>query len=583
MNSYQVLDVQEIQVKNIKVTPPVQTVKCDVLIIGGSMGGVAAALSSLKQDANNRCLKVCLTEETKWLGGQMTSQGVSALDENWLVETTGATLDYINLRKDIRKHYLKTASDEGKKQKYFHPGNSWVTRLSFEPQAALDAIDSRLAPSIASGALFVYLRHKCVQVETSVQVNNDKKRIRVSKVLCVSLETDEFIEFIPKVVLDATECGDLLPLAKLDYVYGQESKEQTGEPHAPARANKENVQDFVYPFILEMREGEDHTIDKPKDYEALRDYRNFSLLGFKMFEIATRSNSDGTSSELLPFWTYRRLIDKNNFKPEFYPRDISMINWESNDTRDMNFLDKTPEEIVSLLHKAKAISLSFLYWLQTELPHDNGSSKGFPQFMLRKDLLGSKDGLSLYPYIRESRRIKALTTITETDIGAQYFSGKRSRNYKDSVGIGLYPIDIHGRQEPGAAQASKPFQIPYGALVAHDAENIFAACKNIGTTHITNGAYRLHPIEWAIGTACGAAARLSIQEEIQPWQIHSNEKLLKKLQTDLLQDGNPIFWFDDLEPDNPEFARIQLQSTWQELMIDPDSLSYCSSKGSESE
>lgn len=577
MNSFQVLDAQEIQVKNIAQKPPAQSVTCDVLIIGGSMGGVAAALSALKPDGNDRHLKVCLTEETKWLGGQMTSQGVSALDENWLVETTGAALSYIDLRQDIRKHYLKDSSDEGKKQKYFHPGNSWVTRLSFEPQAALDAIDERLAPGIADGALSVYMRHKCVQVETSSQANGSKKKVRANKVLCVNLDTNEFIEFLPQIVLDATECGDLLPLAKLDYVYGQESKVQTGEPHAPVQANKENVQDFVYPFILEMRQGENHTIDKPADYEALRDFRKFSLLGFKMFELAKRMNPDGTTSELLPFWTYRRLIDKDNFKPEFYPRDISMINWESNDTRDMNFLDKTPEETAKLLRRAKDISLSFLYWLQTELEHDDGLGKGFPQFMLRQDLLGSKDGLSLYPYIRESRRIKALTTICETDIGAQYFTGARARNYTDSVGIGLYPIDIHGRQERGAAQSSKPFQIPYGALIAHDADNILAACKNIGTTHITNGAYRLHPIEWTIGTACGAAARLSIQEKIQPWQIHANENLLKKLQTDLLDDGNPIFWFEDLEPNNPDFARVQLQSTWQELKIDPDSLSYCSS------
>lgn len=572
MNSFQILDVQEIQVKSIAAKPPVHTVKCDLLIVGGSMGGVAAALSALKPDANNRHLKVCLTEETKWLGGQMTSQGVAALDENWLVETTGAALDYINLRKDIRAHYLPLASDKGKKQKYFHPGNSWVTRLSFEPQAAIDAINSRLAPSIANGALSVYLRHKCIQVETSVQADKDEKKIRASKILCVSLDTNEFIEFIPNIVLDATECGDLLPLAKLDYVYGQESKEQTNEPHAPVKANPENVQDYVYPFILEMREGEVHTIDKPRDYEILRDFRNFSLLGFKMFELATRSNPDGTNSELMPFWTYRRLIDKENFKSEFFPRDISMINWESNDTRDMNFLDKSPELTVSLLRKAKDISLSFLYWLQTEVPHDDGVGKGFPQFMLRLDLLGSKDGLSLYPYIRESRRIKALTTITETDIGAQYFSGKRSRHYKDSVGIGLYPIDIHGRQEPGAAQSSKPFQIPYGALVPHDAENLLASCKNIGTTHITNGAYRLHPIEWAIGTACGAAARLSVQEEISPWQIHANEKLLKKLQTVLLQDGNPIFWYEDLAQDDPSFANTQLLATWDENYANPNSL-----------
>jgi len=569
--NFQVLDVQELQVKNVSAKSPRETVHCDVLIIGGSMGGVAAALAALKPDAQGNRLKVCLTEETKWLGGQMTSQGVSALDENLLVETTGAALSYINLRRDIRAHYLKSASDEGKKQKYFHPGNSWVTRLSFEPKVALDIIEERLRPGIESGALSVYLRHQCVQISTTQRGDKSNKKIQAQKVLCLNHETDELIEFIPKIVLDATECGDVLPLANLDYYFGQESKDQTGEPHAPEQANKENVQDFVYPFVIEMREGENHIIEKPRDYEALRDYRKFSLLGFKMFELAQRTNADGTSSELLPFWTYRRLIDKDNFTKDIFPRDISMINWESNDTRDMNFLDKTPDEMKALLQKAKDISLSFLYWLQTEVAHDQGSGKGFPQFALLKNVLGSTDGLSLYPYIRESRRIKALTTITEEDIGAQYFSGARSRIFNDSVGIGLYPIDIHGRQEAGAAQSTKPFQIPYGALVPHDAENILAACKNIGTTHITNGAYRLHPIEWAIGTACGAAARLCINEKIHPWQIHANEKLLKKLQTNLLEDGNPIFWFDDLEPDNPDFTKAQLESTWQEVELHSNS------------
>ncbi|MCW5824631.1 MAG: FAD-dependent oxidoreductase [Cyanobacteria bacterium TGS_CYA1] len=578
MNSFQILDAQELQIKTVQAKSQAHTINCDILIVGGSMGGVAAALSALKPDANGNRLRVCLTEETKWLGGQMTSQAVSALDENWLVETTGAALDYINLRLDIRKHYLSMASDEGKKQKYFHPGNSWVTRLSFEPKAALDAIDGLLKPGIDSGALSVYLRHKCVKIETTTKIDSSgQNKIEAKKVLCLNLENEQLIEFSPKIVLDATECGDLLPLAGLDYVFGQESKEDTGEAHAPAEAAPQNVQDFVYPFVLEMREGENHTIQKPDDYETLRDYRKFSLLGFKMFDTAKRENKDGTTSELLPFWTYRRLIDKDNFKPEFYPRDISMINWESNDTRDMNFLDKTCEEMKELLQKAKDISLSFLYWLQTEAPHDDGVGRGFPQFMLCKDLLGSKDGLSLYPYIRESRRIKALTTIKESDIGAQYFKGTRSRHFKDSVGIGLYPIDIHGRQEPGAAQATKPFQIPYGSLVPHDGDNILAACKNIGTTHITNGAYRLHPIEWSIGTACGAAARLSLRQELRPWQIHGDEKLLKTLQTDLLEDGNPIFWFEDLPLDDPKFTQIQLEATWQETRYAEDSLS-CNSK-----
>ena len=44
---------------------------CDVAIIGGGLGGCAAALS-----ATALGMKVILTEETDWLGGQLTAQAV---------------------------------------------------------------------------------------------------------------------------------------------------------------------------------------------------------------------------------------------------------------------------------------------------------------------------------------------------------------------------------------------------------------------------------------------------------------------------------------------------------------------------
>lgn len=574
MTNFKVLDFQLAQAKEFARKEPSKSIRCDVLVVGGGMGGVAAVLSALKQNKDGRRLKICLSEETKWLGGQMTSQAVSALDENWLVETTGAAKDYIDFRNETRQFYLKSASAAGKSQKYFNAGNNWVSRISFEPTVAVDILQEKLDPYIENGDLSVFLRHLAVEADT--EKSNGKTKVK--RLLLVNLDTGEFVEILPEVVLDATECGDLLPLSKLNYVFGQESKEDTGEPHAPVQANWQNVQDFVYPFVLELREGENHTIAKPEQYEELRDFRKFSLLGFKMFENAERVSPEGNKQELLPFWSYRRLIAKENFLPEVYANDLSMINWETNDTRDMNFIDKSPDEAAQLLNKAKNISLSFLYWLQTEAPHDNGNGRGFPQFMLRKDLLGSIDGLSLFPYIRESRRIKALTTVTETDIGSQFFTGKRARNFCDSVGIGHYPIDIHGRQEKGAAQQTRPFQIPYGALVPADADNVLAACKNIGTTHITNGAYRLHPIEWAIGTACGAAARLAIEQNKKIWQIHDNQPLLQELQKALLEEGNPIFWFEDIEPQNPDFVTIQIQSTWQELQPNADTLAFMANK-----
>src|SRR5438105_356344 len=86
-----VLDVERLSVDNPRqaiktfvISGKPQVIKCDVFIAGGGMGGVAAALRACENG-----LSVCLTEETSWLGGQMTSQAVAALDENYLVESSG--------------------------------------------------------------------------------------------------------------------------------------------------------------------------------------------------------------------------------------------------------------------------------------------------------------------------------------------------------------------------------------------------------------------------------------------------------------------------------------------------------------
>ena len=90
--------------------------------------------------------------------------------------------------------------------------------------------------------------------------------------------------------------------------------------------------------------------------------------------------------------------------------------------------------------------------------------------------------------------------------------------------------------------SSLPFQIPLGALIPQRVENLLPACKNIGTTHITNGCYRLHPVEWSIGEAAGALVAQANQAGEPPRQIRNDPKRLAAFQQALRGQGVELEW-----------------------------------------
>lgn len=140
--------------------------------------------------------------------------------------------------------------------------------------------------------------------------------------------------------------------------------------------------------------------------------------------------------------------------------------------------------------------------------------------------------------------------MTEEHIGRDMRGqGAGSQVFADSVGIGFYRIDLN----PSTAGRNYvdidcyPFQIPLGALIPEVVDNFLPASKNIGTTHITNGAYRLHPVEWSIGEAVGALAAFCTDKRVLAAEVHADPVLLSNyqelLETDL---GLTLQWPDDI-------------------------------------
>ena len=541
--------------------------QADCIFIGGGFGGVAAALA-----ATDAGLSVIMTEEYKWIGGQVTSQALCALDEMSFPagERTGFNTSYYQFRELIRDYYRQhyTLSELGQEALFLNPGNAIVSSMCAEPLAAKWAIGHMLAPAIEDGRLRILTSYRPVQVKKENQL-----------ILSVTVEhiqqADDRIELQGDFFIDATEMGDLYPLADIPYRTGAEGQNEFGETLAPERGDPDDVQSFTQCFIVEFCPGESHLIEKPQGYEDIRERKTFRYSGICENGKFMDSALEWDKPYQRPFWAYRRLIDKKNFNDPKKANDIAVINVNSNDYAEKHLLDKSHDEQRNIIAEATNLSRCYLYWLQTEAPRDDGGT-GYPELKPRGDLTGTPDGLAQAPYIREGRRLEALTLIVEQDLLQRDGDPARGTEYTDSIGLGCYFIDVHtstGDSKDYFAR-TRPHQIPLGALLTEHCQNFAAGGKCIGVSHVANGAYRLHPQEWAIGEAAGQLAAFCRQSGKTPFAARNNPANLRAYQRQLLQRGVQLYWYDDVTLDTPGREAIQLLATTGYWPGEPDHLHF---------
>ncbi len=537
----------------LDAAPAANEHRADVIIIGGGLGGCAAALAALR---NGR--RVVMSEETDWIGGQLTAQAVPPDEHPW-IETHGANAAYRRLRTKIRAHYRRhfPLTDAARARERFNPGGGSVSRLCHEPRVALAVLEDWLAPFVASGQLTMLYQFRPVEAD----VSGDSVR----HVTVESLLDGQRRQLSGSYFLDATELGDLLPLAGAEFVTGTEARSETGELHAPETADPENQQAFTMCFAVDYLAGQDHTIDRPADYGFWRDFvpKLTPPWPGKLLDLTYTHPRSGQPKRLgfdptgaktagaLNLWTYRRLADARNFRPGAYAGDISLINWPQNDYLLGNLIGVSAAERQQHIEQATRLSRSLLYWLQTEVPRADGG-EGFPGLRLRPDLVGTERGVAKFPYVRESRRIRGRFTILEEHVGSEHraeitgASGDAltAAPFADSVGVGSYAIDLH--PSTGGDNyidfAALPFQIPLGALIPQRLRNLIPACKNISATHITGGCYRLHPVEWGIGEAAGCLASFAIARQQPPHAIHAAAARVADFQRELQKQGVELAW-----------------------------------------
>ncbi len=524
----------------------------DVIILGGGMGGVATALACCRNG-----LSAIMTEETDWIGGQVSQQGVPPDEHPW-IETHGAPPSYREYRNRVRDYYRRNypLTEKARQDPNLNPGNGSVSRLCHEPRVTVAVMSDMLAPYMSTGKLLLLTDHKA----TSAVVSGDNVRA----VEVQNLRTGDRVMLSGSTFVDATECGDLLPLTGTEYTTGTESKSETRELHAPEKGDPMNNQAFTVCFAMDYQPGIDNVQDPPKNYTFWKNYIpemtpawSGRLLDLSYSDPRTlkpkRLGFDPTGKELddvLNLWNYRRIIDRKMFTKESYAGDITIVNWPQNDFFPGNLIDVPEKEFQDTFERGKQLSHSLFYWLQTEAPREDGGI-GWRGLRLRGDIMGTEDGMAKYPYIREARRIKAEFTVLEEHVGAENRklvageeAGKRAADFFDSVGVGYYHIDLHpsSRGNNYIDFPSLPFEIPLGALLPQRMNNLLPANKNIGTTHITNGCYRLHPVEWSIGEAVGCLIAFAGRKKVPFRAVREDKTLLQDFQREIERQGIETKW-----------------------------------------
>lgn len=572
-----------------------QVWECEVVVVGGSLGGIAAASQAMQAGA-----KTCLIEISPWLGGQISSQGVSALDESITMQSRdNFAPSWVAFKRLIRQQRVELPSWTGisSPQLVENINSCWVGTLCFPPKAGAKAAEQLLQSAAAlspnsqwatstafKGAEFDVTGQEITAIYAVQRVPRNPEHVpsgfpSVELPQWYSWESNNTFEKIPirlqppegdrMIVIDATDTGELVGWARIPYSLGSESRETTGEVHAPRQGNPQCTQAFTFPFTLALLDDKGGSLSMlsqiQPDYSRREHEQDYSLGKYPMFE------GGG-------LFDYRRIVSTKLTDPKRElpsPGDITMVNW--NRGNDWVWMDPplilTDAELAATkqyqnwmggvsftaLKHAEEHAQLFAEWLiknysQPELPLTYLTGKDSP--------MGTLSGLSMMPYIREGRRILGRSAygqdafmLREPDVRADIDG---ARNFSPTVvGITHYRVDIHGcryRDQRPSYEASgapthddnlvRPTYIPLESLIPQGIDNVLIGGKGIAATHIVNAATRVHYGEWVIGSAAGAtAAWLAVNDDLNlmPVDIVPNQ-LMPDLQAFMTQQGLRLDW-----------------------------------------
>lgn len=477
----------------------------DVLVVGGGASGITAGIQSARMG-----VRTMVVEETPWVGGMLTAAGVSCIDGNY------------NLRSGLFGEFADSLSRIYGGWDALKTG--WVSNINFEPHVGQEVL-TNMAEGCGD---LLDVRRKTFMVSVNPEGEDDWK-----VVLCGPEGRKHTV--IADVLIDATELGDVAKACGVAYKIGMESSSDTGESIAPAEDN-DIIQDLTYVAMLkDYGPDADMTVEKPENYDP------------SVFYNCAKGPNNTVPETGQTIWSPDMMITYGRT-----PNGKYMINWPiyGNDYY-INTIEMSREERQKAYDEAKEFTMSFLYYIQTEL--------GMKNLGLADDEFPTEDRLPFFPYHRESRRIVGETFFTLDAAAAPYDC--RYPYYRTGIAVGDYAVDHHHFRHPEWQKLPDlefypipSFNVPMGVMVPEqdDVKDLIVAEKSVSVSNLINGATRLQPVVMQLGQAAGALAALSVTGDCEVKGVG-----VRRVQEALLDAGCYLMPYLDLPVDDPHFKALQ--------------------------
>ncbi len=540
----------------------------DMIVAGAGTGGVAAALQAARMGVS-----VLLVEETDWIGGQMGNAAVTSMDDGgiWAKNPDRERGIYREFHESAVNHYYTIDKDP-------------FTAYHFNLQS-----EGGYEPRVARGVLYGLIgetrrrtlpdgRHPVLDVVPRTRVSAVCKSGDVVNGVTLEEWTESGVQRKDvgcKILVDATEYGDVIPLTGARYRVGASISDKID----PAT----RVQDHTWVGVIrEYPEGlpEDLKIkEPPPEYERIaKVLRNYQLYGTAAWGGENRSVKGPRLWWVYAAW--RGMPDSGSPATGVMTEERHTkcgLNGGNDYAVTAAAIEDPAQRAANELSGINA-TLGIIYWFQHELglPWGPADEEGYatPYSLhrmeergVRGDLLPIAAQLPQWPYVREARRIVGIETLRGQDLYTRDRGDEVARHWDSAVAINDYSFDLHGTEdqlEPGLDEgdyinATGPFPVPFGVFIPEKVDGFLPAEKNFSQSRLANGATRLQPSTMLTGQAAGAIGAQAIRQNIQPRGLN-----IIGVQAALLESGDTLLsrWYADVPHASAIWQATQLLSLY---------------------